>query len=404
MKILFLLLISHFFLFSISLFAQAPTTWRGPDQSGIYNESNLPDKWPEAGPEMLWDFDGLGEGYSSPAFANNHIYISGMEGSTGYVYSISQEGQLIWKSQYGKEFSTSYPGSRATPVIVGDRLYILSGMGDLACLNAENGTSIWKKNIFKEYGGRNIEWGINETVVIHGNLLICTPGGINHNIIALDRLLGNLVWSSKGKGEKSAYCTPLLIKTGSRNLLVTHTEHNILGIDADAGTLLWNYGHPNKYSIHPNTPLFHNNQLFCFSGYGQGGVMLQLNEDGSKITKKWIGKTMDSRMGGGVVLNGKLYGSGDKNRQWQCIDWASGKVDYSTKEIGNGAIIAADEKLFFYSQRGELAMVKPGSSSFDIVSEIRVSLGTGQHWAHPVIDQGRLYVRHGDTLIAYKIK
>ena len=97
MKTLFLLLISCFFLFSISLIAQSPTTWRGPDQSGIYNESNLPDKWPEAGPEMLWDFDGLGEGYSSPAFANNHIYISGMEGSTGYVYSISQEGQLIWK-------------------------------------------------------------------------------------------------------------------------------------------------------------------------------------------------------------------------------------------------------------------------------------------------------------------
>ena len=383
--------------------SQTPTKWRGPNQNGVYDETGLLDKWPSSGPEVLWSFDDLGIGFSSPSFANNTIYISGMEGSIGYIYALNENGQLKWKADYGNEWDKNYEGTRATPVVVGNDLYILSGMGILSCMNAQTGKSIWRKNIFNEYGGRNIQWGINETVVIHEDKLICTPGGTRHNVIALNRKSGELIWSTRGKGESSAYCTPLLAKVGSRNLLVTHTENNILGIDADSGDLLWNYSHTNRWSVHPNTPLFHDGRLFCFSGYGKGGVMLELYQDGKSASKKWTSGTMDSRMGGAVLLNGKIYGSGDNHRQWQCIDWETGQVEYTTKEIGNGVIIAADEKLYVYSQRGELAIVKPGKSSFEIISETRVSQGSGQHWAHPAINDGVLYVRHGNALIAYNI-
>jgi len=382
--------------------SQESTKWRGSNQ-GIYDEPGLLTSWPSDGPEILWTFEQLGVGYSSPSFANDKIYVSGMEGSTGYIYCLSKDGQLNWKSTYGAEFSTSYPGSRATPVVANDMVYILSGTGDLACLNAQNGRSVWRKNIVNEFDARIIQWGLNETVVIHGNKLICTPGGRTHNIVALDRMTGDLIWSSKGKGEKSAYCTPLSIKVGPRDLLVTHTADHILGLDTNSGELLWSYPHTNRYSVHPNTPLFYNNQLFCFSGYGKGGTMLQLNADGSKASKMWSGDDMDSRMGGAVVLDGKIYGSGDNNREWQCIDWATGNVEYDTKEIGNGTIIAANGLLYWYSQRGELALAKPGSNSFEILSEIRVREGSGQHWAHPVIHDGILYIRHGNALIAYKL-
>ena len=387
-----------------SVFSQESTKWRGPNQSGIYDETNLLVEWPDSGPEILWHFDELGEGYSAPAFANNRIYVSGMEDPTGYIYSLTEDGSLVWKSPYGKDSQTSYRGSRATPVIAGDYLYILSALGDLACMSATSGKLFWKKDFVKDFGGFVIEWDLNETVVIYGDKLICTPGGKNHNMIALNRFNGDLIWSTKGLGEKSAYCTPLLVTIGTRDLLVTHTEHHILGIDAKDGKLLWSHGHPNKYSIHPNTPVYYKNQLFCFSGYGQGGVMLQLNEDGSKVTKKWFRQSLDSRTGGAVVLEGLLYGSGDKTREWQCIDWNTGEMMYSSKEIGNGVVISAEGLLYFYSQRGELALVKPGTKSFDIISETRVKMGSGQHWAHPVINKGRLFIRHGDTLIAYKIK
>ncbi len=391
------------FLLTFYAVCQSPTTWRGPNQSGIYPDINLLDKWPDVGPEILWTFDDLGKGYSSPVFANDQIYVSGMEGSTGYIFCFSQDGKLLWKTTYGMEFDSSYPGSRATPVIDNDKLYMLSGTGDLACLNSMNGSKIWYKNIFSEFGGRNIQWGINETVTIHNEKLICTPGGSNNNVVALDKNTGKLIWSSRGKGERSAYCNPLIVKIGNRDLLVTHTENNILGIDANSGTLLWNHSHTNRWSVHPNTPLFYNNQLFCFSGYGNGGVMLQLNSDGSRITRKWSDDSMDSRIGGAVVLNGKIYGSGDQNREWQCIDWETGKVEYTSRDIGNGVVISADGKLYLYSQRGELAMVRPGPSSFEILSETKVKSGSGQHWAHPVINNGRLFIRHGNAIIAYKI-
>ena len=385
-------------------FSQSPTRWRGPQQNGTYAETGLLKVWPQTGPEILWHYDALGEGYSAPSFANGRIFISGMEGTTGYVYSLSASGTFIWKAPYGEEWTVSYPGSRSTPVIVGDYLYILSAHGDLACLSAGTGKIRWKKNIIRDFDGRNIDWGYNETLVVHGDKLICTPGGVRNNMIALNRLDGSLIWSVTAKGEKSAYCNPLLTTVGSRNLLVTHMENNIIGVDADKGQFLWSYPHTNIYLIHPNTPLFNNNQVFCFSGYGQGGVMLQLNADGSAITRKWVIKTLDSRIGGAVYLNGFIYGSGDQNVEWQCIDWDTGKLVYSSKALGNGVVITAEGLLYIYSQRGELALVKPEQNEFRIISKTRVTLGRGQHWAHPVINDSQLFIRHGNVLIDYKIK
>lgn len=384
--------------------AQDITRWRGDDQSGYYPDKGLLKVWPAGGPEILWHFDGLGEGYSSPAFAHDRIYLSGMEGETGYIYALDNSGSLIWKTPYGEEFYQSYPGSRSTPVIAGDKLYMLSGQGVLTCIDAKAGTTIWSVDLFETYGGRNLQWGITETPVVYKNTIICTPGGREHSVIALERNTGKLVWSAKAEGEKSAYCTPLLVQLESRNLIVTHTADHILGLDADSGDLLWTHPHTNRWSVHPNTPLYFNRAVFCFSGYGQGGVMLQLNEDGSEATRKWFSQDFDSRFGGAVVIDGYIYGSGDKNRAWQCLDWVEGRQRYASTDLGNGAVIAADGMLYCYSQRGELALVRADPSAFEVISETRVTLGSEQHWAHPVINEGRLFVRHGNTLIAYKIK
>ncbi|NOY95269.1 MAG: PQQ-binding-like beta-propeller repeat protein [Chlorobi bacterium] len=392
------------FLLSIVAFAQAPTHWRGPNANGVYNDTGLLKSWPEDGPEILWHFDGVGEGFSSPAFANNAIYLSGMEDSTGYIYSLSQDGELIWKKEYGKEWSVSFPGSRSTPVIVGDLLYIYSGLGVVYCMDAGNGDLKWKKDLMKELGGRNIQWGVTETFLIDGDKLFCTPGGEIHNVVALNRYNGELIWTSKGEGEKSAYCSPLLIELPARKLLVTMTEKHILGIDAETGSKLWSYGQSNTWSVHANTPVYSDGALFCFSGYGQGGVKLKLSPDGSSVSKMWVSKTLDSRIGGIVLVDGYLYGSGDTNRYWQCVDWETGEQKYKAKDIGKGVVISADGMLFLYSDRGELALVKATPEEFKVSGKTKVKLGNMQHWAHPAINNGRLFVRHGNALIAYKIK
>lgn len=399
----FLLLICIVFTTSV-LSAQTPTKWRGENNSGIYNETGLLKKWPVNGPEIIWSFEGLGEGHSSPVFANGQIYISSMIDSIGYIFVLSQDGKLKWKVPYGKEFNQSYPGARTSPVVVGDLMYMYTGLGDLSCFDSNNGNLKWKKNSFTDFGGENIRWGVTETVAVKGDLVYLTPGGKKNNVVALNRNTGDLVWSSAGKGNLSAYCSPLLVELSARTLLVTMTADNILGLDANSGELLWSYPQTNRWQVHANTPIFYEGGLFCFSGYGQGGVRLEMSVDGSSVEKAWFKTELDSRIGGMVVLDGYLYGSGDKAREWRCVDWITGEEQYVSKAIGKGVIIYADGMLYCYSEKGELALVEAKPDGFNVVSKTKVELGSAQHWAHPVINDGRLFVRHGDALIAYKIK
>ena len=396
--------LSLIFCLAIHISAQEASKWRGPNANGNYPDKGLLKQWPENGPEIIWSFDELGLGYTSPVVAQGNIFIPAMISETGYIYKLTPDGKLVWKHPYAEEINNTYPGSRGSVTVAGDLLYILSGLGKLVCMNTSDGKIRWTRDLFRDFDGKNNEWGINETVMVEGDKLYCTPGGRKHNLIALNRKTGDLIWASPGKGELSAYTTPLLIKLSTRTLLVTHTESHIIGIDASDGKFLWSFPHPNTYSIHPNTPIYDNGLLFCFSGYGQGAEMLKLSSDGSEVEMVWSDKTFGSRTGGAVLVDGYLYGSGDNDRSWQCLDWKTGKKMYSSTEITKGTVIYADGLLYCYSERGELAIVKAEPAGFNVVSKTRVDKGSGQHWAHLVINNGVLYVHHGSALIAYKIK
>jgi outer membrane protein assembly factor BamB len=382
--------------------AQDPTVWRGPNGNGIYDETGLLKQWPAGGPEILWSYEELGQGHSSAIVDQGFVYTSGMINEMGYLFKFNLEGKLVYKKEYGPEFKKSWYGTRGTPTIAGDKIYLLSGLGKLVCFNNADGTILWSKQLTRDFDGKVIEWGYNETPVIDGKIIYITPGGRKNGLVALNRHTGDLVWSSPGSGEITAYCTPLLFNHNGRKMLATHFDSNLLGFDATTGKMLWKQYHPNTYSVHPNTPIYHDGQLYYFSGYGQGGGMLELSADGNSIKRIWTQKKMDSRMGGAVLVDGYIYGSGD-SRVWTCYDWESGKEMYTSREIGHGVVIYADGMLYCYSQRGELALVEPDPSGFKVVSKTKVALGSEQHWAHPVIYDGVLYVRHGSALIAYKV-
>jgi outer membrane protein assembly factor BamB len=348
-------------------------------------------------------YEELGQGHSSAIVDQGFVYTSGMISGTGYLFKFNLDGKLVYRKEYGPEFTESWYGTRGTPTIMGDKIYLLSSFGKLFCLSNESGEILWSKDLVKEFGGRVIEWGINETPVVDGKIIYVTPGGKKSAIVALNRHNGDLVWSSPGTGEMTAYCTPLLFDHNGRKILATHFESHLVGFDATTGKMLWKQYQPNQYSVHPNTPVYHDGELFYFSGYGQGGGMLELSPDGNSIKRIWTHKKMDSRMGGAVLVDGYIYGSGD-SRVWSCYDWKSGEEKYTSSEIGHGVVIYADGMLYCYSQRGELALVTPDPSGFRVVSQTRVNLGSEQHWAHPVIYDGVLYVRHGRALIAYKVK
>lgn len=402
MKILYVFLTITVLISAVSK-AQEPTRWRDLNSSGIYKVQQLMNKWPEDGPKVLWSTDGFGKGFTSPAFANGKIYLTGMVDGQAVLFELSQDGKILRKFQFGKEFDTSYGGTRSTPTIVGNLAYLLTGNGLLTCLDLNSGKTVWKKDFLTDMDGINITWGFTESLLVDGDKLFCTPGGKTNNVMALNRMTGATIWNCSGLGELSAYCTPQLIKLPARELLVTHTANHVLGIDASTGKLLWNFAHTNQWLVHPNTPIYSEGKIFIFSGWGQGGELLKLSEDGSSVTKQFDVKSFDSRMGGAVLLNGYLYGSGDANRSWQCLDWKTGQQKYASTEVGQGVVIAANNMLIGYSERGELFLAEANPSGLKVISKTKVTLGSEQHWAHPVIDNGILYVRHGNVLMAYKI-
>ncbi|MBK3517113.1 outer membrane protein assembly factor BamB family protein [Carboxylicivirga marina] len=382
--------------------AQDNIQWRGTDRTGIYNEEGLLKQWPAEGPELSWHYDGLGDGHSSVAIDDDKIYLTGMTDSIGYLYVLDMSGKLLDKVKYGGEWSKNYEGPRGTVTIDSGKIYIISGIGTLYCLNQKSLELVWKKDLFKEYDGKNITWGINEAPLIVKDLVIATPGGEKHNLIALNKKTGKLVWSAAGEGDLSAYCSPLYIE--EHNIIVTMTANHIIGVDAKSGVKLWSVEQKNRWSVHANTPVYSDGMILCTSGYGKGSAMLKLSGGGKLVEEVWFSELLDNRMGSMVKIGDYAYGSGDKNRYWFCVDWKTGEIKYQEKGLAMGNIISNDGMLYMYTDRGEVILAKVNPDKLDIVSRFSVTMGTAQHWAHPVIYNGVLFVRHGDTLMAYNIK
>lgn len=386
-----------------NLVAQDIAQWRGKNRDGVYNETGLLKKWPDGGPKLLWHFDELGDGHASAAVTSSAVYTAGMVGDKGFVYAFDLTGKLLWKTEYGTEWTENWNGVRSTPLIYKDKLYIFSSFGILICMESKTGKILWTVDTFKEYGGRNITWGVTENLLIDGDKIFCTPGGEEANVIALNKDNGNLIWKSKGNGEKSAYNSSMLITLPKYKILVCMTEKTILGIDASHGNLLWTIPQPNQWFVHANTPYYKDGYLYCLSGYGKGGVMIKLENDGTTATEVWRNNILENRIGGFVVMNNQIIGLSDKIKKLESLDWATGKELYSLPINSSGNIITADGLLYFYSEAGNVGLVEPKADGFNLVSSFKVPFGANQHWAHLVINNKKLFVRHGSSLMVYDI-
>ncbi len=384
-------------------FSQEIVQWRGEKRDGIYPCKELLTSWPEAGPTMLWHYDDLGAGFTSATVSNDLIYITGTHQEDGFLYALTQEGKLVWKVTYGKEWVENFDGSRTSPMLYNGKLYLMSGLGVVYCFSAAGGKLIWSVDLIAKYDGRNITFGMTENLLIHNNKLFVAAGGEINNLMALNIETGELIWSSKCFAAKSSYCSPLVVNHNGIDILVTHIDSNILGVNPIDGSLMWNFEFKNRYDIHPNTPIYKDGMLFCFSGYGKGGVMLKLSADGKSVSQVWENSRIDNQMGGAVLIEGKLYLTGQNNKKMFCVDWMTGKEIMAGAKQMTGTTIAADGLIYTYAESGMVHLIKPTSSGFELVSEFKIPYGEEQHWAHLVINKKRLFVRHGTSLMVYDI-
>ena len=379
--------------------------WRGANRNGMYNESGLLKVWPHEGPELLWHVEGLGEGHTSAAIANEKIYITGQTDDDLIIYALDLKGQLIVKKELGKEWDVNHTGTRCNIVVNDGKLYIFNSLGELRCIDEATLAEIWKIDVLNDFDGRNLKWGITESPLIVGDKIFITPGGVKHNMVALNKNTGALIWSSPGLGTPSAYCSPLYIGDFSVPMVVTCMMQDIIAFNANTGEVLWSHQQINDFNVHPNIPIYSDGMILSVTGYGVGARQLRLKNNGKAIELVWKNSEMDNLMGSAVRIGDCIYGSGQYNKNFFCVDWKTGETRYKVREIGECNVISADGMLYCYSEKaGTMNLVKPNPNRFELVSSFTVPFGTAEHWAHPVIHQGVLYIRHGDALMAYKLK
>lgn len=399
-----------------------PYGWRGPSHNGYYPDKGLLNQWPETGPELVFETDDAGKGYSSPVVVGDKVYITGMneDGTKEVFQCYTLQGKKLYTVEYGNPWKQSYPDTRTTPAIMDGKAYVISGMGEIVCINVADGKILWQVDGGTKYQRQTGMWGTSECPLVYDDKVIYTPCGQQTTMVALNRHTGEEIWKTRPIGEKSGYVSPIMIEYKGKRQIIGSTSKTVIGVNPDNGEIEWTFDNwgPNytgKQSrwdnIAPNSALYKDGKIFFCHGYDINGFQLQLSPDLKKVDVTWRTETLDTHHGGYVLVNGKIFGSNWINNNdgaWCCVDWETGKTDYEEKwtgGAGKGSIIAADGKLYIYDERrGFVGLVNPTPEKFDVVSKFRVAKGSGPYWAHMHIHNGILYLRHGEYFAAYKIK
>jgi len=404
-------------IFPVITSAQKINDWRPENRTGVSAETGLLKVWPAAGPTLLWSNLELGKGYSSPSFGANTIYITGLSGSDDVLYALNMDGKIMWKTVMGRAWTGATPDSRATPTIEGSRVYTCSGNGDLACIDGTNGKVIWSYKASELNKGTYGTWGIAEALLIDGDKIYFSPGGPETMTIAINKANGNVIWKSASLNDKPGYASPILVNYAGKKMVVAVSLGHIFGVDTSNGEILWSVAH--EQSSDPNlrrfdlikctTPLYKDGMVYVTGGYDTGGMMVKIADNGKGATVAWTDPVLDDHHGGVVLVDGYIYGSNWINNNtgnWCCIDWKTGKKMWEQAWMCKGSIISAEGMLYIYEEKnGNVGLVKANPEKFDLISSFKVTQGdAGPFWAHPVIHNGILYLRHTNALMAYNIK
>ncbi len=451
---MFLTLISGF------IQAQGISEWRPENRTGVSAEKGLLKSWPELGPNLLWSNLELTKGNSTVSFGTNVIYTTGTQGENDILYALDMNGKLLWQTVIGRAWNQSFPESRATPTIEGNKVYTTSGLGDLACADGTTGKIIWSYKASEENKGTYGNWGIAESLLIDGNKVYYSPGGAETMTIALNKETGSVIWKSVSLNDKPGYVSPILVNYAGKKMLINVSLAHLFAVDASNGDILWKVEHqkpelgprpapapgsgpnpmppagqappagqtpPPAGQIPPagqrpptgsrppmdlilcTTPIFKDGMVYVTGGYNIGGMMVKIADDGKSANVVWTDKVLDDHHGGVVLIDGYIYGSNwinNSDGNWCCIEWATGKKMWEEHWNCKGSIIAADGMLYIYDEKNGFAgLLKANPEKFELVSSFKVTLGSaGPFWAHPVIHNGILYLRHTNALMAYKIK
>ncbi|MFI5380946.1 MAG: PQQ-binding-like beta-propeller repeat protein [Tepidisphaerales bacterium] len=383
--------------------------WRGPNRDDLSTETGLLKEWPAGGPTLVRKTTGVGIGYSGVAVTGGKIFTMGDIGNESHVMALSEaDGKQIWSTKIGAPgHYGNYYGPRGTPTVDGDLVYALNQHGDLICVEAATGKEVWKKSLTKDFGGGTPGWGYAESPLVEGDVVMCTPGGRKGAVVALNKKTGATVWQSKEFTDGAHYSSLIIETLFGQRQVIQLTAASVAGVAVADGKLLWRANRTGKTAVVP-TPICADNQVFVTSGYGVGCNAFKISKDGGayNTAQVYANTNMANHHGGVILLDGFLYGHSD-TKGWICQDFKTGEVVWSNKGVNKGAIAYADGRFYIRSEggKGTIALIEASSKAYVEHGRFdQPDRSDKNSWPHPVIVNGKMYIRDQDVLLCYDVK
>jgi outer membrane protein assembly factor BamB len=426
--------------FTSTIYGEDWTQWRGPKRDAVSTETGLLQEWPKEGPKLLWDAkkanDGksIGTGFSSVAIVKGKIYTLGdfvtepekkdengkrieRKGDEFAFCLDAATGKVLWSTRIAPYFSNGNgSGGRSTPTVDGGRVYAISATGQLVCLDRDTGSLLWEKNFAKDFGGRMMSgWGYSESPYVDGDKLVCTPGGKKAALVALDKATGKTIWTcelAKDSGAGYASIVPATVGGIKQYITYLSKDPGLVGVDANTGKLLWSYAGVANGTANCPTALVKDDYVFTSTSYGSGAALLKLIPDGKggvDAKQEYIltNKQLNNHHGGMVMVGDHVYGGhGQNDGKPFCIEWKTGKFAWGPERgpgSGSAAVVYADGNVYYRYQGGTVALIEATPKALNVKSAFDARIGSPD-WAHPVIADGKLFLRGEDTLRVYDLK
>lgn len=385
--------------------------WRGPHRDGICTETGLLQSWPAGGPPLTWTARGIGSGYTTVSVVGGRLFTMGEKDGSSYVHALqAQDGKIVWSTKVGKAGAPGwggFAGPRSTPTLDGDRLFALGQYGELVCLESSSGKEIWRKDFSKDFGGKLPEWGFSESPLVDGDRVIVTPGGPQGTLVALNKQTGDLLWQTKDFKDSAHYSSVIIASIGNVRQYIQLTDASVAGVDA-TGKVLWIAPRKGATAVIP-TPIYDRDHVYVTSGYGVGCNLFRITKDGDafKAEQVYANKLMVNHHGGVIRVGDNVYGFSE-GKGWVCQNMLTGASVWEEKsKLGKGSLLLADGRFILRAEAGPgtVALIEASPAGYKELGRFdQPERSEKNSWAHPVVANGKLYLRDQDVLLCYNLK
>lgn len=395
--------------------------FRGPNRDGVSTETGLLKEWPKGGPPLAWTVKGCGGGYSTVAVSGGFLYGTGkIDGKDTLWCRAEKDGAEVWSTPIGDAQKVGYDeGPKGTPTVADGRVFAVTPGGTLVATDLK-GKELWRKSYTKDFGGGVQSWGYSESVLVDGEVVICTPCSNKAAVVALKAKDGEVVWQTEVKkaGGAGGYSSPVKTTVGKTDMYVTllGKDGGVVGVDAKTGKLLWQYNRVMNGTANIPSPVVKGDKVWCSTGYGDGGsALLHIQESGDSFNAEEVVYYKSDKLQnhhGGMVLVGDHVYLGNKHNSGlpACVEFKTGDIKWKEEKGaggggGSGSVVAADGMLYFRYENGKVALVKADPKGFTLAGSFDIPEKSGKpSWQHPVIAGGKLYLRDQDKLHCFDVK